>query len=246
VYLVAAELSSGGPDLDPRSAATGILLAAVKADATDPAMWTWVRVEDDLEILVMNDALKCEVGGTPHVRAPVSWAEMREVARLLGCVPPLKEWVDAIYAQATFHPTFVGLVNNPGDDKLMNTVGFVLKYHQQLEAQLAKAGIDTSTTFVEPIAKWWVFSDRMPNWEAKYGVQGVAGLYGSPNTNGTRIQPDSAVHDAAHSDYSMVARLVSAWGRRPSNPGEAVDLIKLMQETKPQLAAYIGLFRRES
>jgi hypothetical protein len=189
----------------------------------------------------MDDALKCEVGGRQHVRVPVSWAEMREIALLLGCVPPLKEWVDAVYAAAGFHPTFVGQGTT-----LMNSVGIVLRYHDQLEAQLAKDGIDTSSTLVEPIAKWWIFSDCMPNWEPKYGVRGVAGLYASLNTDGERIQPDSAVHDAQHSDYSMVCRLVSAWGRRPSKPGEAVDLIALLQQKKPLLAAYIALFRRES
>jgi hypothetical protein len=240
-------LSTGGAPLSPASDTRGLLLAAARAQLLDPVGWTWVAVGDeDLEVYVPNDAFRATLGDTAHVRIPASYADLRVLCALLGCVPATKDIVDAIYQAATVHPKPVGLVQKEGDDKLMNTVGFVLRYHAQLERQLQDAATAAGLTalpgetLIESAGKWWILDPKLL--KSKYGARGAVTYGWFKSSVSDPVQTPQAPHDDGHSDYSQVARLIHRYARRPST-GEQIDLCDYYADKWPELGKFIDVFR---
>jgi hypothetical protein len=241
-----SSLTTGGSALSPEHDVRGLLLAAVRAQTHDPIGWTWVAVPgEDLEVLVPNDAFKATLGDTPHVRIPVTYAELREVCRLLSCVPAAKFIVDAIYQAAAVHTTPIGLVQNAGDDKRMNTAAFVLRHHANVEQQLAQQAQSAQDgALVEPVGKWWLVDPKLAT--SKFGEH-AAVTYGWFRTSvADPVQTPQAPHDDNHSDYSQVARAVHRFARRASNREQRIDLIDDVYAQKwPELAPFLDALRAE-
>jgi hypothetical protein len=140
----------------------------------------------------------------------------------------------------------VGLVQKEGDDKLMNTVGFVLKYHAQLEKQLQDAATAAGLTalpgetLIESVGKWWILDPKLL--KSKYGARGAV-TYGWFKTSvDDPVQTPQAPHDDRHSDYAQPARVVHRYARRPST-GEQIDLCDYYAEKWPDLGRFIDPFR---
>jgi len=239
--------STGGGPLDAKSDPRGLLLSAAQAEVLDPVGWTWVPLPDeDLEVLVPDDAFKATLGDTPHVRIPVSYADLCAICRLLGCVPATREIVDAIYQHAQVHPKPVGLVQKAEDTARMNTVGFVLKYHAQLERQLQEAAAAMGLaalgegTVIEPAGKWWILDPKMAT--SKYGAHAAVNYGWFRTSVRDPIQTPGGAHDDAHCDYSQLGRAVHRHARRASTQ-EQVDLFEVYAQKWPDLAPFIDVFR---
>jgi hypothetical protein len=240
-------LTTGGDPSGASSDTRGVLLAAAQAQTLDPVGWTWVAIPgEDLEVFVPNDAFKATLGDTPHVRIPVSYAELRELCRLLGCVPATKAIVDAIYLAAQVHPKPVGLVQTKEDSKRMNTAAFVLRYHKQLEQQLQDAATTAGLaslpegTIIEPAGKWWLIDPKLA--KSKFGARAAVNYGWFQTSVDDPIQTPQAAHFDGESDYSQLARAVNRFARRPSTQ-EQVDLCDVYAEKWPELRPFIDVLR---
>jgi hypothetical protein len=237
-----SSLTTGGNALSPEHDVRGLLLAAVRAQTHDPIGWTWVAIPgEDLEVLVPNDAFKATLGETPHVRIPVTYAELREICRVLSCVPAAKFIVDAIYQAAPVHTTPIGLVQKEGDDKRMNSAAFVLRHHANVEQQLAQQAQSAQDgALVEPVGKWWIVDPKLAT--SRFGEH-AAVTYGWFRTSvDDPVQTPQAPHDDNHSDYSQVGRAVHRFARRASTQ-EDVDLLDVYAARWPELAPFLDVLR---
>jgi hypothetical protein len=241
----AGSQSTGGSD----DSARGIMFQAIQGSADDPVLWTWVTVDAwDLDIQVPADAYKCTVGDTPHVRAPVTYAELVQVCALRGMVPPTRDMVDAIYQAAAIHTRPIGLVNAATPAALaqqslhMADVSFVLQHHANVEADISNAQSGDATSLVEPVGKWFVV-DSNGFLRSKYG-DCAAVIFGWYDATGTPVQPLSAIHDCNHTDYSQVCRAIGRYARRHSvwvneQREEQVDLLASYAQKWPQIQRWL-------
>ena len=165
---------------------------------------------------------------------------------MLGYVPATRAIVDAIYQRAQVHPKPVGLVQTESDSLRMNTVGFVLRYHAQLEQQLKDAAaakglaaLDDST-LIEPAGKWWILDPKLAG--SKYGAHAAVNYGWFQTSVKDPIQTPGGAHNDEHSDYSQLARAVHRYARRPST-NEQVDLCDVYAAKWPDLGPFIDVFR---
>lgn len=242
-----ASLTSGGPATTPSSDTSGVMLEAARAQALDPVAWTWIEVPDeDLEVFVPNDAFKATLGETPHVRVGVSYADLKEMCRLLTCVPATKAIVDAVYLAAKVRPKPVGLVRTAQDSQRMRTVAFSLQHHREVERQLAAQASTMGLTalgsevLIEPVGKWSILDPKMAT--SKYGAHAAVNYGWFQTSVRDPIQTVGGAHDDAHADYSQVARAVHRYARRASTH-ESVDLLDAYAEHWPELGPFLEVFR---
>ena len=227
---------------------TGILLAAAREQALDPIVWVWVPVPGaDLEIEVPCDAFRATLAGVEHMRIGATYGELREIAKLLGCVPPSKEMVDAIYGAASVHPKAKRMVQTKLDADRMNTVGMELQYNAHLEQELAAAakakGLDAlpANTLIEPVGKWWILH---PNLAVAKSKEHSACTYGWFDGSVTApIQgPSQDAHNDEHCDYSQLGRAIHRKARKASDKSD-VDLCDWYVAKWPQLKPFVDVYR---
>jgi hypothetical protein len=217
--------------------AGGLLLEAFNAGGTEEITWVEVTV-GDLVVTVASDAMKAALGDRAGVRLPVSYEEAVTICKQLECVSPSQPICDAVFAQARAQLDLVALVHVASDSARMDTVDFVLRFADEVDAQLAASGA-AAGDLVFGAWKLWILHARI--------VEKGAVNYGFWDTHRTPPAPVQTVggqHDAAHYDYSQLLQPVKRMARKAGS-GEAVDLLDhfAAQDRVPE--RYLDVYRAD-
>lgn len=198
--------------------AGGLLLEAFLDGATEEIAWTDVTV-DDLVITVAADAMKATLNDRPGVRLPVTYEEAVTICAALGCVSPTQRMCDAMFNQAKTQLSAITLWRSPADDKRMGTVEFVLRFHDQIERELAKEQRSPGD-LVFGAWKLWILHPAI----TRLGAVNY-GFWDRSARPVKVIQTPGARHDPRHYDYSQLLVPVKRMARKVGT-GEPVDLIE--------------------
>jgi hypothetical protein len=198
----------------------GLLLAAVQSGEIDLASIAWTEVEVpalDLIVTVPLEALRCNINGQ-LLRVGASWADTQAICQMLGCLPPTREVVDAVWAASS--PRIDGAllyVPTDGTAGQMQSIDACVRLNAQLDAAIAAAGAQPDA-LVRPQGKAYIVSERL-------GAGKGAVNYGLPRLDGTLIQPEQAGHDRDWLDYlQLLGEIVQRQARRIST-GQVVDAL---------------------
>jgi hypothetical protein len=227
---------------------TGILLAAAQSQQLDPILWTWVTIPGkDLEVQVPTDAFRTTLAGVDHIRIGVTYGELRQICKLLDCIPPSQAIVDAIYNAAAVRPMPSLMSNTAADVAAMNTIGMELRYNAKLEASIAalakakKLKQFPPTALVESVGKWWIIHPHLA--QSNKGDK-AACTYGwfQGDVRKPVQGPSLDAHNDDHCDYSQVGRGVKRMARVASTKDD-IDLCDVYVKEWPQLARFVDVFR---
>jgi hypothetical protein len=212
----------------------GMLLAAFKAGQTEEIVWTDVNV-GDLVITVASDAMKAPLGDRASVRLPVSYAETIEICAALGCVVQDQAMCDAMFGQAKAQLNFVGLVMTAADTELMDSAGFVFKFDDGVQKQLA-ASPPAPGDLVFGAWKLWILNPVIT-------LRGAVnyGFWDKSKRPPAPIQTVGDMHDPSHYDYSQLLQPVKRMARQAN--GDAVDLLDYFATQDKVPAKYLDPYR---
>lgn len=193
--------------------AGGYLLRAVRDRTHEPIEWVDVVV-GQLVVSMARDAVRARAGSIP-LRLPVSYADTVEACRLLGCVAPTKEIVDAAYADSNKagQLVFNGLVRTPADYKRMMSLDFAVTFSTGIDRQLERK---PRSGMAAGAWKYWIVHPRL--------VEKGAVNYGGFDASGKPIQTVGGKHIPTHYDYSQLLQPVRRQARTVS--GSPVDLVE--------------------
>lgn len=198
--------------------AGGLLLAAFRDGKTEPLSWIDLPV-GDLLVTVATDAMKARTRDRNGVRLPVTYIEVVELCRALGCITPTKEIADAMFSLANSQLNFVPLVRTASDSAKMMNLDFTMKFHEGVEQQL-KGKDPAAQGLIFGAWKLWILHPRIVERGAiNYGFWDKSKRPPAP------IQTVGGQHDAAHYDYSQVFQPVKRMAKHRQT-GESVDLVE--------------------
>jgi hypothetical protein len=222
---------------DPTAKAGGLLLAAFEAGQTEDILWTDVTV-DDLIVTVASDAMKAPLGDATGVRLPVSYTETVSICTRLECVAPTQAICDAMFAQAKAQLGLVALVHTAADTLSMDTVAFVQKFNDGVEAQLRAKPVEPGE-LIFGAWKLWILHPRIVEKGAvNYGFWDLTKHPPSP------VQTVGGQHDASHYDYSQLLQPVKRLARR-AGTGDTVDLLEYFEAHDQVPAAFLDPYRAQ-
>ena len=192
--------------------AGGYLLRALRDGIHELIEWVDVTV-GDLVVSMARDAVRARAGSVP-LRFPVSYADTVEACRLLGCIAPTKEIVDAAYAESNKagRLVFHGLVKGPEDLARMTSLDFTVRFSTGIDRQLEQA---PRAGMAAGAWKYWILHPRI--------VEKGAVNYGGFDATGRPVQTVGGRHDAGHIDYGQLFQPVRRQARTVS--GKPVDLV---------------------
>lgn len=217
--------TSPAPGQTPRDAPTtrvlagsagGLLLQAIKDDKHEPIQWVHLHV-GPLVVQMARDAVAAKVGGQV-IRLPMSYADTVEACKLLGCIVPTKEIVDAAYEQSSRDGRLVfhGLVRSEADTAKMTSLEFSQRFNAGIDKQLREK---PHNGMVAGPWKYWILHPRI--------VEKGAVNYGGFDSSGKPIQTVGGRHDATHFDYSQLLQPVL---RTATLNGRLIDLVDHFQQ----------------
>ncbi len=192
--------------------AGGLLLRAIKENKHEPIAWMQLHV-GNLVVQVARDAIAARIGGEP-IRLPVSYADTVEACKLLGCIAPTKEIVDAAYEQSSKDGRLVfrGMVRTGADQQMMTSVDFSQRFSAGIDRQLK--ALPHESVIAGPW-KYWILHPRI--------VENGAVNYGGFDVSGSPIQTVGGRHDATHYDYSQLLQPIRRDARLDGRPIDLLD-----------------------
>jgi len=199
--------------------AGGLLLSAYRSGAAEGLAWIEIPF-GDLIITVATDAMKGPVGDLQGVRLPVSYNEAIELCRELDCISPTKEIADAMFTHAATQLACVPLVRTAADSTKLMDLDFTLRFHGEIEKQLAEKGAPASG-LAFGAWKLWILHPRV--------LEKGAVNYGFWGPNKQPIQTPGGQHDARHYDYSQLFQPVKRLARN-RDTGEVIDLLEYLAQ----------------
>lgn len=239
----------------PSDSAGGQLPAAIASGTAGPIQWVDVPGPEGMTLSVASDMMTAPIGGA-QLRAPVSWLDTIAAARAIydgqgaEVIAPTKRLADAIYQGAAVKTVLHGLVQKPGDDAKMGTVGFAQKYNADVDGQIAAAGhAPGDGALVSGAEKCWLLDRRLDKAvnDAACAAARVPPPPGNPAVNyggwgstGKPVQSVGGRHNDGHYDYSQLFRPVKRWATAAD--GSPVDLLAWVQSAEGVPARFAEMF----